>query len=143
MKGKTVNKGIPVYNIFLERKMAFCQHNNTLIWKLGQETIQLEPWGRDSLRIRGTTNRSIHNDLPGALLETPLLRSEIKIESEWATIRNGRISAHISDKGTICFLNNVSGEEVLAEKSQIPPAKKPLQIGWWRSTACRTTVQSI
>jgi alpha-D-xyloside xylohydrolase len=104
--------------------MAFRQQDNTLVWKLGREKIQLEPWGRDSLRIRGTTNRSIHDDLPGALLETHLLPSEINVESEWATIRNGRIIARVSDKGAVSFLNQVSSEEVLAEKSQKFPQPK-------------------
>jgi alpha-D-xyloside xylohydrolase len=110
---------------FLENKMTFYKKDNTLIWQRDHETIQLEPWRHNSLRVRGTTNSHIRSNLPGALLDyTDPQTAEIEIGTEQATIRNGNILAQISDAGAVCFFNNVTGEEILGEKSQKFPRPK-------------------
>lgn len=105
--------------------MTFYKKDNTLIWQRDHETIQLEPWRHNSLRVRGTTNSHIRSNLPGALLDyTDPQTAEIEIEAEQATIRNGTILAQISDAGAVCFFNSVTGEEILGEKSQKFPQPK-------------------
>ena len=105
--------------------MTFRQQDTILIWQRDHETIQLEPWGHNSLRVRGTTNSHIRDDLPGALLEPDSPQAaEIDIEAEQSTIRNGAITAQISSKGAIRFLNSATGREILAEKSQKFPRPK-------------------
>jgi alpha-glucosidase (family GH31 glycosyl hydrolase) len=48
---------------------VFSQHGTALEWRGGHETVRIEPWGSDSLRVRGTLWASIRDDLPGALLD--------------------------------------------------------------------------
>jgi hypothetical protein len=45
------------------------QQDHALICEVSHETVQIEPWGRDSLRVRATMGPEIRDDLPGALLE--------------------------------------------------------------------------
>ena len=42
---------------------GFLQENNSLIWTLHHETVRIEPWGRDSLRVRATVSAGIRDDL--------------------------------------------------------------------------------
>lgn len=95
--------------------MAFSQHQNKLIWKIGQEQMQIEPWGADSLRIRGWINEQSQSDSLSAL-ETPAPTTpEITINSEHALIINGSLKAMISASGTIQFSNNTTGTELISE----------------------------
>lgn len=48
--------------------MAFKVDGNKLIYRNDSELLQLEPWGENSLRIRGTKTASISQE-PWALLD--------------------------------------------------------------------------
>ncbi len=69
-----------------------------LVHKLGAETIQIEPWGTDGLRVRVTTGAEIL-DTPWALTEPvePDPDATIDISDTEAVLRNGKISARLSD----------------------------------------------
>ncbi len=72
-----------------------------LVHKLGAETIQIEPWGRDGLRVRVTTGPEIL-DTQWALTEPVDIApndasAAIDISEAEAIIRNGKISARIHD----------------------------------------------
>ena len=95
--------------------MIFHQQENKLIWKLGQEQIQLEPWGADALRVRGTLNSHIENDPLNVLLDPCPSKPVIEIGTEHASIRNGALTAEILASGRIRFVNNITSEEILAE----------------------------
>ena len=56
----------------------FRQEGNALVWNLNYETVRIEPWGRDSLRVRATRNPEILDDLPGALLEPEPAEAQIE-----------------------------------------------------------------
>jgi alpha-D-xyloside xylohydrolase len=48
---------------------GFLQEKNSLIWTLNHETVRIEPWGRDSLRVRATVSAGIRDDLLSVLLK--------------------------------------------------------------------------
>ena len=105
---------------------GFDQQDQSLVWKLGHQTVRIEPWGYDSLRLRATENAKIRDDLPQALLEPITTNTHIEIGSEHATIRNGAIAAQVwLNKNTIRFFNPLSGDEYLAESAprHWPPAR--------------------
>jgi alpha-D-xyloside xylohydrolase len=52
---------------------VFARDGAALDWRGGHETVRIEPWGADSLRVRGTVWQAIRDDLPGALLPKTLL----------------------------------------------------------------------
>lgn len=110
--------------------IGFRRHDGALIWEQNHETVRIEPWGRDSLRVRATIGAATRDDLPGALLDPAAVAAHIDIGEARATIRNGALTAEISSKGLIRFLN-AAGEELLAEEPPHfvhPPARyyKPL-----------------
>ena len=42
---------------------------NRLIRKMDKETLMIEPWGKNSLRVRATRNGRFFDDIPSALTE--------------------------------------------------------------------------
>ncbi|MFC2037153.1 TIM-barrel domain-containing protein [Chloroflexota bacterium] len=95
--------------------MTFRQQESKLIWEMGQEQIQLEPWGPQALRVRGTLNAQIADDPLSALSDPFPGNAEIIIGDEQASIRNGALKAELSSLGTVRFSNDATGEELTAE----------------------------
>ena len=52
--------------------MQFCGENGILTARLGGETLRIEPWGKDSLRVRAT-RFSKFTDQDWALIELSLI----------------------------------------------------------------------
>lgn len=50
---------------------VFGQNGTAVEWRRGHEAVRIEPWGPDSLRVRGTLWHAVRDDLPGALLSSP------------------------------------------------------------------------
>jgi alpha-D-xyloside xylohydrolase len=66
----------------------------------------IEPWGKDSLRVRSTMRPVLHEEnwalLPAGSSEEP----EISLgEDGRASITNGRITARVDPRGQIGFFN--------------------------------------
>jgi alpha-D-xyloside xylohydrolase len=99
---------------------VFSQHGTALEWRGGHETVRIEPWGADSLRVRGTLWASIRDDLPGALLPgSGALPADsdarIAIAAHAARLVNGGLTAEITSVGRIRFTRTRDGAELLAE----------------------------
>jgi alpha-D-xyloside xylohydrolase len=93
----------------------FHRENDSLVREHAGEALVIQPWGKDSLRVRGTM-RPGFEDQNWALLrrertETP----EISIQGDGsASITNGRITARVDPRGQIAFFDQ-KGEVVLEE----------------------------
>jgi alpha-D-xyloside xylohydrolase len=103
---------------------GFRQEGNALIWESNYETLRIEAWGRDSLRVRGTIGPQILDDLPGALLAPASGPAHIEIGAKGAVVRNGALAAEINletdvisgdPAAAIRFVKTSNGEELLAE----------------------------
>ena len=107
--------------------MQFIQDRNALVCRRGGETLRIEPWGKDSLRVRAT----MFPDFCGqdwALTEPlPEQTSDIVYGTDpWregdgnisqypsATIANGRISAKVNKSGVLTILRD--GRPILHEQ---------------------------
>jgi alpha-D-xyloside xylohydrolase len=90
--------------------------DNRLVYKSGSETLVIEPWGRDGLRVRVTALPNIIIDRPWALTVPVDAQATIEISGAEATIRNGKISARIRDiftqKGHLEFFTHTGGRSV-------------------------------
>ena len=119
----------------------FRQRENSLIWQSEDEKIQLEPWGKNSLRVRATINATIRDDVPQALMAPDDFEATIEVEEESATICNGLIEAQISRLGGVSFYNRQTGKELLVENRQkFPQAERRLKFlggGLSRAPQCR------
>ncbi|PJM74593.1 TIM-barrel domain-containing protein [Bifidobacterium simiarum] len=125
-----------------------------LVWRCRHETLWLEPWGPNALRVRGTKNRAIDENLQWALNERPVTpgsSTHIELdgaegEAQSGRIVNGSITAEIDQRGWISF-RNADGKVLLEEFWQIKdggdetsavelPARdwRPVLGGDWRLT---------
>ena len=96
--------------------MEFEVRSNELVFKRQGETVYIEAWGNDSLRVRSTMGRHI-TDRAWALTEkVKESKPEVKTyfveektgegtieKREWASITNGRIKAEVNYAGVISF----------------------------------------
>jgi len=108
------------------------QEGQKLIYQHNYESIQIEPWGKDSLRVRATLNPVIREDLPGALLPPAATTAEISITEQLGRIRNGGIQGEIRIEGDasdpraeLHFRNTSTGEVILSETPSHFPKYPP------------------
>ena len=92
----------------------FKKSSNSLIFEKNGETLKIEPWDTDSLRIRATINPEFTKNTWG-LTETVKNKSSVKIEisDTGACISNGKLSAKLNTGGVITFEKN--GKKILQE----------------------------
>ena len=85
---------------------------NKLIWRSSGETIVVEPWGENSLRVRTVMMGEV-KDTDYALLPQNDISCSIHTGEDWAEITNGKLTAKIElassgwrkDHGKITFYN--------------------------------------
>lgn len=84
--------------------MFFQMDNNSLIGKQKNETLVIEAYGNNALRVRSTQYPRL-NDNSWAISNTSDCRNEcdIIIEKDRARIRNGKIEAIVNSSGVITF----------------------------------------
>lgn len=93
----------------------FMQIRDRLCYRYDAEQLWLEPWGSNSLRIRATKNAQMPQE--NWSLQTVrdiLVDTEIRIDENYASIRNGNILAIVSKYGKITIYKQ-SGEKILEE----------------------------
>lgn len=86
--------------------MEFRKTGSALVAKNGYETLRIEPWGKNSLRVRATQNLDFTGELH-ALTEARHDNdpAEIKIFGEYAEIANGNLRATVNNAGVLSFYN--------------------------------------
>lgn len=84
-----------------------------LIWQFDRQTLIIEPWGENSLRVRASCQPQIV-DTDWALLPTTPLPVEITQGNEMLSLRNGNITATLNQRGQLAFYNQ-HGELLLEE----------------------------
>jgi len=89
---------------------------NILTWKRKNETLIVQPWGPDSVRVRSTLLAELPV-VPGALeAGAPEGGSaEIRIDEKSAILVNGKLRVELSDHGRLRFFNNLTGVVLLEE----------------------------
>lgn len=134
------------------KNMKFIKSGNRLIGRSGLETIWIEPWGENSLRVRMTRESDMdRNDW--ALIDKPeatssnIVIEEIELVEPWikasekakysqksqiAYIQNGEIIASFNAEGWLTFKNSdgkILTEEYWRNRNRIDRYCAPLQIG--------------
>ncbi|UOQ91825.1 glycoside hydrolase family 31 protein [Halobacillus shinanisalinarum] len=109
---------------------VFRVDQNRLIREYDSETIWLEPWGINSLRVRSTFKEVMLNE-DWALLGPDRTSPDIVIKDNKASIQNGKIRAEITAAGKITFLNqknDVLLEEYVRNRKNIDEFCSALKI---------------
>src|ERR1044071_768526 len=94
----------------------FTKDHDRLLCSSAYEILQIEPWGRDSVRVRATRLNTIKSDWISALLNPEKLESEIEIHERGASLRSGAMIVNVNSKGELTFTNANTGRELLKEK---------------------------
>src|SRR5258708_4024429 len=104
---------------------------NALEWRAKGETLRVEAWGPDAVRVRATPGGPLLDDLPAALLDAPPggAKPRINIAEHHATLVNGAIAVRIdadtegrltpelgAAAGRLTFLRTDDDTELLAEQ---------------------------
>jgi len=106
--------------------MRFEIIDNALVCRRRGETLRIEPWGRDSLRVRAAMGMDVL-DIPWALTETvekPQAKISVYEVDHWAgdgtidkrpeaSIENGRVKAVVNFAGVVTYLRD--GKKILRE----------------------------
>ena len=103
----------------------FRQENGRLIYTYDGETMWIEPWGENSLRIWATKNRAME-DTDWALLPQPEQETEIRIESREAELKNGGIRAVVTWAGKLLIYNRAGKlllEEYMRNRKDVTDSK--------------------
>ncbi len=111
------------------------QENNALVGEMNHQTMRIEPWGKDCLRVRATRESQLQ-DQPWALLPPAPAEPVIEITSDRGLIRNGAVQAEVLSDGKLRFIKSASGEVLLEEtpyRVVMPPSRefRGLQGGLW------------
>ncbi|NJP46574.1 glycoside hydrolase family 31 protein [Actinacidiphila epipremni] len=106
---------------------------HALEWRAKGETLRVEAWGQDSVRVRAVPGGELLDDLPGALLPGGPPPSPdpvaVSVAEHSATLVNGALTVRIdagtdgrltpylpADAGRLTFLRTADGAELLAEE---------------------------
>ncbi len=88
--------------------------DDRLFRKFEGETLCVEAWGKNSIRVRAVQMGDDIDTPDWALTNKPTSEVEIKIEASRATVVNGKIKVLISDSGKLLFYNQY--DELLLEE---------------------------
>lgn len=88
-------------------------YENRLIRRYDAETLWIEPWGENSLRVRATAEFQMPEDA-WALLPQDTVNFRITIDENGASVINGKMKAVVDRSGKIRFYNQK--EELLLEE---------------------------
>jgi alpha-D-xyloside xylohydrolase len=86
--------------------MRFEQSGNALIGRAGNEYLQLEPWGKNALRVRCTVLPALSGLAHALTEEVEKGNAQIVTDPHVSSITNGRIRAEVNESGTIAFFRD-------------------------------------
>ncbi len=121
----------------------FNREGARLIWRWNEQLLWVEPWGRDSFRVRATTLA----EMPlrdWSLLPPAKTASRLVLEEQAARLVNGRLTAQVEAKsGRVRFFKTGSGEPLCEEifaRTNYPPSRTFKSVGGdlSRAEACFT-----
>ncbi|MGE5223649.1 MAG: family 31 glucosidase, partial [Omnitrophica WOR_2 bacterium] len=93
----------------------FSSEGQNLFYRKATETVWLQPWGPNAIRVRATVLPDFIS-LPGALLDQPEQPgAKTEIGNDRASLSNGKIRAEISNDGRIRFTHTSTGKIFLEE----------------------------
>ncbi|MBR5420164.1 MAG: family 31 glucosidase, partial [Lachnospiraceae bacterium] len=93
--------------------MVFKADGEALIGREGNETLRIEAWGKNALRVRSTMRPGFTGLERGLTEQAENGPARIKIDPALSSITNGRIRAEVNESGIIAFFKD--DERVLYE----------------------------
>ena len=93
---------------------TFRERDGALEWSGRQETVRVEPWGPDAVRVRARLGGPVLEGLPGALLdEAPATEATVKIEDGHGQLTVGALTVEVDAEGLLRFVRTDDSAELL------------------------------
>mgnify|MGYP004701275667 FL=1 len=96
------------------------QKENSLYWSHDSEKLLIQPWGKDSIRVRSTKNDDFTSGQNWALLDPEKTDSKVTIDGQTGSVTNGDITAEINEYGILKFVKG-NGKVLVEERWQNQP----------------------
>lgn len=94
----------------------FANDNGALVFQFDSETLRIEAWGPNALRIRATHEAAFPSENWALTEAVPQSSPTVYIQKEQqASIRNDRITAQVSRHGKITVIDEQRGQVLLEE----------------------------
>ena len=93
--------------------MRFFEKDNALIGRNANETLRIEPWGKNALRVRSTVLPEFSGSDKALTESVDKGTAQIKTDAVLSSITNGRIRAEVNESAIIAFFKD--DERVLYE----------------------------
>lgn len=91
----------------------FLEAKNALVFKKGNETLMIEPWGENSLRVRSTLDPAFIDRDWGLTEKINHGTAKITVDGYGGSIKNGKLEARLNNNGVMVFYKD--GKEILHE----------------------------
>lgn len=78
---------------------------DSLEWSFDGQTLRIEPWGENSLRVRATPSGKLSDEAWALMPAGSATTVQVSRDDEGARIVNGNISAVVNDRGQVRFYN--------------------------------------
>ena len=104
---------------------TFTDRQGALLCRYSGETIRIDAWGPDGLRVRATVADDFRDEALSALLPEARRDGQVTIEADGARIENGRLACEVFIASThgepsqelhLRFVDRRTGKELLAEQ---------------------------
>ncbi|MFF4541310.1 TIM-barrel domain-containing protein [Streptomyces aureus] len=96
---------------------TFRERDGALEWSGRTETVRIEPWGPDAVRVRARLGGPLLEGLPGALLDGPEdTPSTLELGPAEGRLTVGALTVEMSAEGLVRFTRTADGAELLAEE---------------------------
>ncbi|WP_326785173.1 glycoside hydrolase family 31 protein [Streptomyces sp. NBC_00151] len=96
---------------------TFRERDGVLEWSGRTETVRIEPWGPDAVRVRARLGGPLLEGLPGALLDRPEdTTSTLELSDGEGRLTVGALTVEVSAEGMVRFTRTADGGELLAEE---------------------------
>ena len=92
----------------------FTIDGQAIVWQRGHELLRVEPWGSDSVRVRGTREAAVA-DFPGALLPAGKTKARATATEAEAILVNGNLTVKVANTGWTRFHRTDTGAVLLEE----------------------------
>ena len=91
----------------------FLEAKNALVFKKGNETLMIEPWGLNSLRVRATLDPAFIDRDVALTEKINHGTAKVSVTADGASITNGKLEARMNNNGVLVFYKD--GKEILHE----------------------------